>query len=384
MPIYKRGVTWTAHAHWTDRRGKHHQKKRGGFATKAEARAFYNRIMTEVAASRRRGVNHMTVGEFLQGTWLPQRIEELKPTTAISYTQIIEVYLVPHLGEIRLEDLDIQTVEQFLNKIRAAGGRGRSRAMGAPLSGKTVNNIAGVLHRALRDAQRWDLISSNPVSVARKPSKQSPEMKFWQPQQVAHFITGSAGSRNGAIWHLAAVTGMRRGELLGLRWCDINFDLGQLTVTRTRVRTGVDVAVSTPKTTAGRRTLRVDPKVLEALEQLKTFRQTEANYFGRPWNGDDEFVASNEDGSPIHPDALTRQFKALARTLGLPVIRLHDLRHSYVVLSRRAGIDLSVTSRRIGHAHVSTTLGIYNHVYEDDDAHAVSAVAELLEEQGDA
>jgi integrase len=153
-------------------------------------------------------------------------------------------------------------------------------------------------------------------------------------------------------------------------------------IAQTRVRTGVDVAVSTPKTKASRRTLLLDGKVLEALEQLKTFRQTEANYFGRPWNGDDEFVACKEDGSPIHPDALTRQFKALARMLGLPVIRLHDLRHSYVVLSRRAGIDVSVTSRRIGHAHTSTTLGIYNHVYVDDDAHAVSAVAELLEEQG--
>jgi len=268
--VYKRGNIWYAHMHWTDANGKPQQKKRGGFKTRAEAMKFHTSYMADIHAGRRRGTTKFRIGEFLVKEWLPNRKNDLKPSTYATYESIIHSYLIPHLGDIRLEDLTVRRTEKMFKELQTNGARGRSKTVDTALSAKTVSNIANVLNRAYKDAIRWDLIAQNPISVAIKPSKRSKEMNAWEPNELGLFISAASQERLGAIWHLAAVSGMRRGELLGLTWSDIDLDKRQVTVRNTRVRAGKATIDESPKSRKSRRTISLDERTVKNLKRWKT------------------------------------------------------------------------------------------------------------------
>jgi integrase len=376
--IHKRGKTWTAHIHWTDPNGKKQQHKKGGFKTKKAAINYRDQYRSEIQTGRRLGISKIKLADYLPNEWLPQREVDLKQGTFRSYTIIVNTHIIPHLGHLRLEELNARKVESFFTQLQKDGARGQRLPAGSGLSGKTVSNIAGVLNRAMRDAVRWGLIAVNPITDARKPQKKSPEMKAWQPEELGNFIAATRTDRQSGIWHLLATTGMRRGEMLGLRWDDIDFENGTMTIRRTRVRVGTAVFDETPKSQASKRTINIDPQTLQALRQQKARQAEERIAIGGLWDDQLGHIATNRDGSRVDPHALTRRFLLITKKVELPRIRLHDVRHSYVVAARKAGTDVKTISQRIGHADVNVTLTVYDHVFHEDDKQASNATAALL------
>ncbi len=376
--IYKRGKTWTAHIHWTDPEGNKQQHKRGGFKTKAEAEQYLHRYKTEIHTGKRLGTTKLRLEQYLRNEWLPQRETDLKRGTFNSYTRIVNTHLIPHLGRMRLEELTPRHVERFYSQLQKNGARGQRLAPGSGLSAKTVNNIAGVLNRAMRDAVRWGLIATNPIADARKPIKHKTEMKAWQPDELGRFINATKSDRQSGTWHLLATTGLRRGEILGLQWDDIDLEKKTLTVRRTRVKIGAKVYHETPKSNAGLRTISLDNTTINALKQQKAKQSQEKLAMGGRWLDQEGHLVTEPDGSLTDPHRLSQRFRALLKKYDLTPIRLHDVRHSYVVASRRAGVDVKTVSQRIGHADVNVTLTVYDHVFHEDDVQAADNTANLL------
>jgi integrase len=234
-----------------------------------------------------------------------------------------------------------------------------------------------MLHRALRDAVRLGYLVRNVADAVTPPRGASPEMQVWTPEQLRAFLTEVRHDRLYALWLLVATTGMRRAELAGLRWVDIDLDAARLSPRRPRVVVNYVVHESEPKTRMGKRSLALDPATLAALQEQKAHQDQERAEVGAAWM-DSGLVFTRPDGSPIHPDLITDWFRRLARAAGLPPIRLHDVRHSYATAALAAGIPAKVVSERLGHANIAITLDVYSHVIPGMDAAAANAVASLI------
>jgi integrase len=183
-------------------------------------------------------------------------------------------------------------------------------------------------------------------------------MKVWSGAQLRAFLEAAADDRVFALWHLAVFTGMRRGELAGLRWADVDLDTTSLRVASTRVTVGIEIVTGGPKTTRGRRTIGLDPSTVTVLRAHKARQSAERLASGRA-STDMGLVFTAEDGQGLNPTALTNAFHRIVRRANLPRIRFHDLRHSYATAALEAGEDLKVVSARLGHSGYSITADLY-------------------------
>ncbi len=200
---------------------------------------------------------------------------------------------------------------------------------GGGLSPRTVRYIHTILHRALKDAVRWGRLVRNPADAADPPRASAdnrPAMKTWTAQQVGTFLVHTAEHRLYAAFVVLATTGMRRGEALGLRWCDLDLDTGRASVAQTVIVVNHQVRIGSPKTTAGRRTVALDPGTVATLREHRRRQLAEWLLMGAGFT-DHGLVFCRPDGGPLHPERFSRTFTEQAAKAGLPPIRLHDLRH---------------------------------------------------------
>jgi integrase len=205
----------------------------------------------------------------------------------------------------------------------------------------------------------------------------APEMHVWSPEQLRVFLNHARQDRLYAAWLLFATTGMRRGEVAGLRWSDVALEAGRVSPRRPRVVVNYEVHVSEPKTAKGRRSLALDPATVAALRQHRARQAEERLAVGPRWR-DSGLVFTWPDGRPLHPERFSKWFEQLARAAGLPRIRLHDVRHSYATAALAAGIPAKVVSERLGHANIAITMDTYSHVLPGLDAQAAGTVARLI------
>lgn len=291
---------------------------------------------------------------------------------------MIRNYVLAPLGSARLADLDGSVLNRFYDHLLTEGRSENRRGLGPGLSVKTVRNVHGLLTRAFKDAVRWGRLQRNPCDAADPPRGKGPEMKVWTSDELRNFTASTSQHRLAAIWALLATTGMRRGEVLGLRWSDVNLDAGTLTIRSTRIRFGTTTATSAPKTARGNRTIALGSKSCAALRAWKRAQASERLACGPAWQDVEGLVVTNADGSPPNPEAFSNLFHKLARNAGLPPIRLHDVRHSYATAALAAGVPVKVVSQRIGHADVGVTLAVYAHVLPGDDEDAAAKADALL------
>lgn len=241
-----------------------------------------------------------------------------------------------------------------------------------------------ILRRALDDAVRRGLILTNPAKIAHAPKRRplsSTTSRVWNAQQLGQFLTSTSGHRYHAALWVAANTGMRRGEILGLRWGDVDFDTHQLSVTRSLVSVGYELHETRGKSRTARRSINLDPRTIDVLHRWRRYRQDEDPEFERDHLA--RYVFCRPDGAPTHPHLLSDAFKKLVARSDLPTIRLHDLRHTHATLLLKAGVPIKVVSERLGHSTPGFTMATYQHIIPGMQAEAAQTFADLLEASTD-
>jgi integrase len=374
--VRKRGSTWTWYL-FVDPdpvTGKRRQRSKGGFRTKKECQEALNDALATLRTGTFVEPSQRTLGSFLRGEWLPaMRPPRVRPSTWLSYQKSIERHLVPGLGHLPLQRLTPAQLTAYYRTLLEAGHRsGRGG-----LAPKTVRNIHGTLHTALRDAVRWGYLARNVAATADLPKGMTPEMHVWSPEQLRTYLDHVRSDRLYAAWLLFATTGMRRGEVAGLRWADVDLDAGRVSPRRPRVVVNHQVLVSEPKTAKGRRSIALDPATVAALREHRRRQLEDRLAIGPRWQ-DSGLVFTWPDGRALHPERFSKWFEQHTRAAGLPKIRLHDVRHSYATAALAAGIPAKVVSERLGHANIAITMDTYSHVLPGLDAQAAGTVARLI------
>jgi integrase len=318
--------------------------------------------------------SRMTLRDYLVERWLPAAETTVRPTTAFGYRQHVERYLVPRLGGVPLQGLTPDRITVMYRDLLEAGGRD-----GRPLAANTVRRVHATLHRALRDAVAWGYTARNPAAAAAKPRVPSAgeHLQVWSSDEAQDFLRAVQGDRLYAAWHLALSTGMRRGELLGLHWRDVDLGLGRAAVRHTITSLGQQVVFGEPKTRRSRRSVALDAGSVAVLRRWRAQQAQERLAAGAGWQ-DTGLVFTREDGRHVHPDRFCVWFGKHVRRAGLRQIRFHDLRHTHASLALQAGVSAKVVSDRLGHSSVAFTLDVYSHVVPALQEAAAESVAALF------
>jgi integrase len=301
----------------------------------------------------------------------------LRLSTWTNYRTYTAAYVMPVLGQVKLQALTPVQLNHLYAHLLERGRRKTISSGRTGLAPKTVRNVHVMLHRALHDAMRWGYLVRNVAEAADPPAARTPEQKVWSPAQLRRFLEHLRGDRLHALWLLVATTGMRRGELAGLRWVDVDFDHATVSPLIPRVVVDHQVHESAPKTERSRRRLALDPVTLQALHEHRERQAEDRQAVGRGYR-DHGYVFTWPDGRPLHPDNIAAWFEQHTRAARLPRIRLHDVRHSYATAALKAGISAKVISERLGHASVAFTLQTYGHVIPGMDRDAAVTVADLI------
>lgn len=348
--------------------GKRRWVTKGGFDTEKEATKAMHRVL--VAADDGLVVKRtsLQLGDYLTD-WMKRAAPNLKPTTAGGYARAI-VKISEKLGKVRLQDLaPIQIEEMYFDLVKEG------------LSPKTVRNTHSVLRRALADAERLGLVLRNAAAAARPPSVPHHEQQTWSAAELNTFLAGLHDHRLLASVVLLATTGLRRGEMLGLRWTDVDLDAGKLSVIQTITTVRGHPVVSPTKTKKSRRRVTLDVATVGALRAHKRLQAKERLAAGSAWH-QTGLVFTQEDGSALHPELYSHWFARCVSKAPVPRIRLHDLRHTHATLALAAGIHPKVVSERLGHATVGITLDLYSHVTDSLDKEAAETIAALVNVPG--
>jgi len=373
--IVKRGSRWAFKLELPPdpATGKRRQKWVSGFDTRREAQAARDDARARLRAGTYIGPSRDTVGEYLTA-WLAGVRGEYAPGAYDAAKLHVERYIIPRLGAVRLSELTTPIVKAFYADVAETGRMRGDR----PLSAKTVHNIHRTLSRALNDAvaEMPPRIPANPAAKAHKAPR-SPEQPTWTVEQLRAFYAAVADDRLYALWRVAATTGLRRGELAGLRWVDIDLDAGRLALSRQRAKGGGTVTERPLKGKRGR-PVSLDEVTAAVLRVQRTAQLEERMRWGPAWV-DTGLVFTHPDGSALHPDSITKRLKRIVRDAGLPWVRLHGLRHSHATHMLEAGVNVKIVAERLGHSSIAITGDVYSHVtanLQDEAAARVAAVVD--------
>ena len=352
--------------------GKRSQVRRGGYATQADARL----ALTAFAEARNTGQvtddRTQSVAEYLN-QWLAKKITNgLRPTTARGYRQHIDTYITPVIGTLRLRDVRPPHIEDVLTFAA------RPREKGKTPGPVTVRRVHATMRSAFASAKRQRYIPYNPAIDVDLPKATRPTVRPWEASELGQFLDYAAGDPLGALYEVAAFTGLRRGELLGLRWQDIDIERSRLTVRQQIVQLGHATFVGPVKTASGQdRVVDLDQATIGALLSHRLRQEQQHTRWAEAWI-DSGHVFTKADGSTLHPETVTKRFRELSDAAGLRPVRLHDLRHGQASLMLAAGVPMAVVSKRLGHSSIAITSDTYSHLLEGVGLQAATAAAALV------
>jgi integrase len=324
-------------------------------------KVFYGKTKTEVREKLNEAIYEQQRGMLSVGPnvalkeYLEDWLENIhKPTIRLStyqnYRKLLNNYLVPGLGTIKLQKLTPQQVQAFY-----------SRKISEGLSPKTVNNVHGVLHKALDNAVKWNILPRNVCDAVTPPRVPRKELNYLTSDQARILLEKVKEHRLEALLTLAITTGMRRGELLALRWLDIDFNDGSLQVKRAvSYLKEYGYVESEPKTSKSRRTIKLPDFVMPILIQHRERQQEQQNNAGTVWVNKG-LVFTNAWGDFYSPSTMLKVFRRFLESIGMPHMRFHDLRHSAATILLEMEVHPKVVQEILGHSQITTTMDIYSH-----------------------
>jgi integrase len=311
-----------------------------------------------------------SVIEFFE-LWLAHVRERVRATTYEGYECLLRCHLPPELGALPLPELTPLGLQRMYSDLLSAQRDRRA------LSAGTVLNLHLVLTQALGQAVRWQLLSSNPAARAQPPRPRRGLPVSVSPELLSRLLAVASGTALELPVAIAAATGMRRGEILALRWADISSEYSLAHVRATLQSTRGGLVFEQPKTARSRRAVALPAFLAPFLRRHRREHESARSRRGASWQESD-LVVSRGDGSPVHPDSLSSAWRRLLRKHRLPPVRFHDLRHAHATLMLLQGVHPKVVSERLGHASVGITLDTYSHVLPSMQAQAVEAFDRLF------
>lgn len=337
------------------------QQKTMTFDKKGEARREYDRIRHQTATGQYVKPSNATVDQIID-SYLKGATRGKRANTRQNYELAFRC-VRDQLGARKAQTISKDDVEDLVD-FMLTKGRKRGGKPGTGLKGRSVNLTLGRLRAAFEQAVREGKLIRNPVALVENVSYEQTERETWSQEEVHTFLRSIDGLRLAAAWRLS-LYGLRRGEVLGLRWEDIDLKNQAMTVRQTRVLVGTQVIIEKPKTTNGERTLPLDAEVTAGLKALRKRQQAEAEEAGEAYEASG-YVVTDELGVPVHPEWYSDEFGRMLRAAELRRITLHDSRHTTLSLMEKAGVPISVISKWAGHYDSAFTQKTYVHARNDD------------------
>ena len=323
---------------------------------KRDAQRELRAILTAVDGGTYADPTKMTVAVWLQ-QWLDEAQHGVTRKTHERYKEIVTLHLIPALGSMPLAKLQAVHIQRYYGLALASGRRDGTGG----LSAQTVVHHARVLSAALRRARALRLIATNPIEETSQPKVQRQEIEVLEPADAAALLTAARRTCMFPLIFLALASGLRRGEILGLRWSDVDLARRTLTVAQSLEQTASGgLALKAPKTKRSRRTIALSPAVVEELQAHRAKQGAErlALGMGRDPAG---LVFTGIDGDPLRPDGITWRFAKIVKLAGVKRISFHGLRHTHATDLLRAGVHPKIASDRLGHSSIAVTMDIYSH-----------------------
>jgi len=311
----------------------------------------------------------LTVGEFLD-QWLEDVVRpNVRPWTYAGYEVHVRLHLKPTIGRVQLDKLTPLNVQQLLNARVAAG-----------LKPKSVRYIRGTLRTALNQAVRWGLISRNAAALVDSPRVEHYEIQPFTPDEARTFLAAMKGDRLEALYSVALTMGLRQGEALGLRWQEVDLDLGYLRVSKQLQRFDGQTQLVEPKTSRSRRTIAMPQSIVAALKDHRQRQLAEKGLAGTRWE-ENGLVFTTPLGRPVDATRVSKEFHDHLKRAGLPQRRFHDLRHSCATLLLVQGVSPRVVMDVLGHSQIAMTMNTYSHVIPELRRQAADRMDELLHDR---
>jgi integrase len=309
--------------------------------------------------------------------WWPVHVKrkQLRPSAVDSGKTIIEHRIIPRLGKIPLNKLTEREIDSFVHYLQTKGNKGR------PYAAYSIKNSMVILHQALDYARRMRLISRNPCVDVERPEIKAKQEPQWTAEQARRFVAILDGEHYRVLYHVVLSTGLRRGEVLGLRWQDVDLDAGVLNVRQAIVDVNGHLVPGEPKTASGEREAHLHPAVVEMLREHRTQQLEQRVRIGAKWVGagkSGDLVFTTPRGKTIRPTNVWRRLQQLAERAGLAPIGLHGLRRTWSSMAHDGTHDILAVAKAAGHAHPETTVRHYARAADDAAARVSDAVGKAL------
>lgn len=347
---------------------KYKRKSKGGFKTKAECKEALAIMEASIAKGEYFEETKTTLESYLK-KWLENIKHNITESTYEFYKNQ-SMILIKDLGSVKLDKLKAMQIQSFLT----------SKVNEGIVNNTTVRHYYNVLNIALNQAVKWQLIQSNPCRAVEAPKPSKPKIEVLKPNEVVTLLEYTKTSDFKVMYIpllLAATCGMRRGEVLGLQWQDIDLNNKILRVANSYTKVGKINKLVEPKTVLSVRTIALLPSTAEALREYKDNRKVIKLNKDEP-----DFVCCWEDGSPLKPDYVSHTLRKLLKRCDLPLIRFHDLRHTHATLLLMQGVNVKVVSERLGHSKINMTLDTYSHVLPQMQEEAAMKLENVLFKTG--
>lgn len=336
--------------------------------TQAEVKEKLRRAIEET-----KGLDIVKAGQYTLGQWMDVWFEnyaklKVRPSSHQTYKGYINNHIKPYVGSIPLSKLTSLDLQKLYKMLLTEGRIDRIESKNQPkgLSAKTVRNINQIISSALSLAKEQKLLSSNPAEACALPKVEHREMKTLPVEQLTSFLREAKETGVYEMYYIELATGLRRGELLGLKWQDIDMVSGTIRVQRQVARIDGEIVEAPLKTKNSYRNVSIGPDAIEVLKEQKKKV------------GDSEYVFPSPNGGPISPDSVLNMLHRVLERAGLPKIRFHDLRHTFATLALQNGVDIKTVSGMLGHFSAGFTLDTYAHVTTAAQREAANTMGNVL------